>query len=137
MGASSTTSTRQGPVAQDGLQERERLLPADTAGNRGACGPDDRGVQAVHVKGDVDAVREVLLLNESTASVDYRSAELIEDLLLDLGPRLPLVVVSHNMCQARRLANTLYLMRDGEVAGQWSRDTGDESSLDSLLGEAF
>ena len=80
---------------------------------------------------------EVLLLDEPTASVDYRSAELIEDLLLDLGPRLPLVVVSHNMRQARRLANTLYLMRDGEVAGQWSRDTGDESSLDSLLGEAF
>jgi phosphate transport system ATP-binding protein len=80
---------------------------------------------------------EILLLDEPTASVDYRSAEIIEDLLLSLGVRLPLVVVSHSLRQARKLADTLYLVRDGAVAGQWSRHTGDESSLNTLLDETF
>ena len=80
---------------------------------------------------------EILLLDEPTASVDYRSAEIIEDLLLSLGPRLPLVVVSHSLRQARKLASTLYLMRDGAVAGRWRRDDQDQAALDTLLDEAF
>jgi len=54
-----------------------------------------------------------------------------------LSQRLPLVVVSHSLRQARKLANTLYLMRDGAVVGQWSRDGGNEASLDTLLDEPF
>ena len=80
---------------------------------------------------------EILLLDEPTASVDYRSAGIIEDLLLSLGQRLPLVVVSHSLRQARKLADVLYLMRDGAVAGRWRRDSRDEAALDRLLGEAF
>ncbi|MEF2231682.1 MAG: phosphate ABC transporter ATP-binding protein [Pseudodesulfovibrio sp.] len=80
---------------------------------------------------------EVLLLDEPTASADYRSAEIIEDLLLSLRSRLSLVVVSHGLRQARKLADALYLMRDGAVAGQWRRNDQDGAALDALLGEAF
>ncbi len=80
---------------------------------------------------------EILLLDEPTASVDHRSAELIEDLLLSLCPRLTLVVVSHSLRQARKLAHRLVLMRDGDLVGEWSREREDGNSLDTLLDEAF
>ncbi|WP_419785472.1 phosphate ABC transporter ATP-binding protein [Pseudodesulfovibrio sp.] len=80
---------------------------------------------------------EVLLLDEPTASVDHRSAEIIEDLLRSLVPRLTLVVVSHSLRQARKLADRLLLMRDGSLVADWDREQGDEQSLDALLEEAF
>ncbi|MDD3313567.1 phosphate ABC transporter ATP-binding protein [Pseudodesulfovibrio sp.] len=80
---------------------------------------------------------EILLLDEPTASVDHRSAEIIENLLRSLTPRLTLAVVSHSLRQARKLADRLLLMRDGRLVGAWDRETGDEAGLDALLDEAF
>ena len=42
---------------------------------------------------------ELLLLDEPTASVDYRSAEIIENLLQELAKRLTVVMVSHSLSQ--------------------------------------
>jgi phosphate transport system ATP-binding protein len=56
---------------------------------------------------------EILLLDEPTASLDFRAAGRIEELLLSLRERYAQVVVSHSLRQARRLADRLYVFQDG------------------------
>ena len=56
---------------------------------------------------------DVLLLDEPTASLDRRAAEVVEDLLLSLKERYPIVMVSHSLIQARRLADRLAVLRGG------------------------
>lgn len=58
---------------------------------------------------------DLLLLDEPTASVDYAAAGRIEELLAGLRARYTIVVVSHSLSQARRLADRLLVLRDGEL----------------------
>ena len=57
---------------------------------------------------------EILLLDEPTASLDFRSAEQIEDLLFRLKTRCTLIVVSHSLRQAAKLADHVFVLRDGK-----------------------
>lgn len=62
------------------------------------------------------AVRpEVLLCDESTAALDPISAQGIEQLLLSLRGQYTLVIVTHNIAQARRLADYVLFMWLGEL----------------------
>ena len=56
---------------------------------------------------------DILLLDEPTASLDFKAAQAIEELLVDLKSRYTLVVVSHGLSQARRLAEHLFVLHDG------------------------
>lgn len=56
---------------------------------------------------------EVLLLDEPTASLDFKAARQIEELLVELKTRYTLVVVSHSLSQAHRLAEQVFVLRDG------------------------
>jgi phosphate transport system ATP-binding protein len=58
---------------------------------------------------------EILLCDESTASLDPISARGIEDLLRSLKGRYTVVVVTHNLDQARRLADYVVFMWLGEL----------------------
>lgn len=58
---------------------------------------------------------EILLLDEPSASLDFQATDRIEELLLDLKTRYTLIVVSHSLGQARRLADRLFIIRDGEL----------------------
>jgi phosphate transport system ATP-binding protein len=58
---------------------------------------------------------EILLCDESTASLDPIAAQGIESLLLDLRGKYTLVVVTHNIAQARRLADYVMFMWLGEL----------------------
>ena len=60
---------------------------------------------------------DLLLLDEPTASVDRRSSELIENHILSLKNRLPIIVVSHNLAQAARLGDRFVFLREG-AAGE-------------------
>ncbi|MBG0791527.1 MAG: phosphate ABC transporter ATP-binding protein [Desulfovibrionaceae bacterium] len=81
---------------------------------------------------------EILLLDEPTASVDYRSSEHIERLLLRLAPTLPMLVVSHSLGQTRALADRVILIREGSLAGEWRRTSPDaDTAFDELLSSAF
>ncbi|MCG7843804.1 MAG: phosphate ABC transporter ATP-binding protein [Methanomassiliicoccales archaeon] len=63
---------------------------------------------------------EVLLLDEPTASLDPANTRLIEDLALKLKAEgITIVLVSHNMSQARRLADRVLLVRSGETVGTY------------------
>ena len=58
---------------------------------------------------------EILLCDESTASLDPIAAQGIELLLLELRGDYTLVIVTHNIAQARRLADYVMFMWLGEL----------------------
>lgn len=56
---------------------------------------------------------EILLLDEPTSSLDFKAARQIEELLIELKTRYTLVVVSHSLSQAMRLAEHVFVLHDG------------------------
>lgn len=56
---------------------------------------------------------DILLLDEPTASLDFKAAQQIEALLSELKTRYTLVVVSHSLGQAHRLAENVFFLQDG------------------------
>jgi phosphate transport system ATP-binding protein len=62
------------------------------------------------------AVRpDVLLLDEPTSSLDPNATESIEELLRTLTPALTVVIVTHNMAQARRVADQTIFLNQGRM----------------------
>ena len=81
---------------------------------------------------------EILLLDEPTASLDFRAALKVEALLLSLKGRYTIIAVSHSLTQARRLADEALIFRDGSVVQQLSReDLQAPDTLQTLLEELF
>jgi phosphate transport system ATP-binding protein len=58
---------------------------------------------------------EVLLLDEPTSALDPISTELVEGLLRTLAPALTLIVVTHNLGQARRLSHSTMFFYQGAL----------------------
>jgi phosphate transport system ATP-binding protein len=58
---------------------------------------------------------EVLLLDEPTSSLDPISTEWVEALLRQLAPALTLIVVTHNLGQARRVSHNTMFFHDGRL----------------------
>ncbi|HMK63168.1 MAG TPA: phosphate ABC transporter ATP-binding protein, partial [Acidimicrobiales bacterium] len=61
---------------------------------------------------------EVLLLDEPTSSLDPVTTEIVEDLLRQLAPRITIVIVTHNLAQARRVAKTTAFLYNGRLV-EW------------------
>jgi phosphate transport system ATP-binding protein len=58
---------------------------------------------------------EVLLLDEPCSALDPRSTQVIEELLLQLRSELAVVIVTHNLQQAQRVADRVAFMFLGEL----------------------
>lgn len=58
---------------------------------------------------------EVLLLDEPTSSLDPRSTEAVEELVHRLTPGLTVIIVTHNLAQARRLSDHTILFYEGHL----------------------
>ncbi len=60
---------------------------------------------------------EVLFLDEPTASVDQKNAEIIETLILEMrkGGRATVVMTTHDREQAMRLEGSLLTMKEGKI----------------------
>ena len=58
---------------------------------------------------------EVLLLDEPTSSLDPISTEYVEALLRKMAPALTLIVVTHNLGQARRVSHNTMFFYDGKL----------------------
>ncbi len=66
---------------------------------------------------------EVLLLDEPTSALDPIATEYIEALLSKLAPALTLIIVTHNLGQARRVSHdTMFLYEGGLVEHGLTRD---------------
>lgn len=83
---------------------------------------------------------EILLLDEPTASLDYKAARGVEELLLDLATHYTVLLVSHNLNQARRLARQqtrrMFVLHEGgrmEAVAQEALD--DKERLIALMDE--
>jgi phosphate transport system ATP-binding protein len=56
---------------------------------------------------------DVLLLDEPTSSLDPVTTEMVEELLRRLGEQLTIVIVTHNLAQARRVAQSTAFLYNG------------------------
>jgi len=58
---------------------------------------------------------EIILMDEPTSALDPRATQAIEDLILRLKPRHTIIIVTHNVAQARRVTDWLacVCVRDG------------------------
>lgn len=65
----------------------------------------------------------VLLLDEPCSSLDPASTDLIEGLLMRLAEDLSIIIVTHNLFQARRIADETVFMLDGEVVEKAPTET--------------
>ena len=58
---------------------------------------------------------EVLLLDEPTSALDPISTESVESLVRSLTPALTMIVVTHNLGQARRISDVTMFFHDGHL----------------------
>ena len=58
---------------------------------------------------------EILLLDEPCSALDVKSTQTIEELLLKLKEKYTIVIVTHNLFQARRIADRCIFMLNGEL----------------------
>ena len=58
---------------------------------------------------------DVLLLDEPTSALDPISTEYIEAMLRQMAPALTLIVVTHNLAQARRVSHRTMFFYDGQL----------------------
>ena len=58
---------------------------------------------------------EILLLDEPCSALDVKSTQTIEELLLQLKERYTIVIVTHNLFQARRIADDCIFMLNGQL----------------------
>ena len=66
---------------------------------------------------------EILLLDEPCSALDVKSTQIIEELLLKLKERYTIVIVTHNLFQARRIADDCVFMLNGQL---WEQNTTEE-----------
>lgn len=61
---------------------------------------------------------DILLLDEPCSALDVRATQTVEELLLRLKKRYTIVVVTHNLAQARRIADTAMFLYNGHLIEQ-------------------
>ena len=66
---------------------------------------------------------EILLLDEPCSALDVKSTQIIEELLLKLKETYTIVIVTHNLFQARRIADDCIFMLNGEL---WESNSTEE-----------
>ena len=66
---------------------------------------------------------EILLLDEPCSALDVKSTQTIEELLLKLKETYTIVIVTHNLFQARRIADDCIFMLNGEL---WEQNNTEE-----------
>jgi phosphate transport system ATP-binding protein len=65
---------------------------------------------------------DVLLLDEPTSSLDPNATESIEELVRTLVPDISVVIVTHNMAQARRIADDTIFLNQGRMVEHGSTE---------------
>lgn len=58
---------------------------------------------------------DILLLDEPCSSLDVKNTMFIERLLLELKKEITVVIVTHNLSQAKRIADKIIYMKNGKI----------------------
>ena len=58
---------------------------------------------------------KVLLLDEPCSALDVKASAKIEELLKNLKERYTIVIVTHNLAQAKRIADDVAFFQDGRL----------------------
>jgi phosphate transport system ATP-binding protein len=82
---------------------------------------------------------EILLMDEPCSALDPRSTAVIEDLIIQLRSELAIVIVTHNLQQARRIADRVAFMYLGDLvelgeAEQIFSDPREEQTREYIAG---
>lgn len=77
----------------------------------------------------------VILLDEPTSALDPVSTRAIEDLILGLKENFTIIYVTHDIAQARRIADRLIFMCDGEIIEEGPASTLFSCPADSRTAE--
>lgn len=65
---------------------------------------------------------EALLLDEPCSALDVRSSAVIEELLLHLKERYTILIVTHNIAQARRIADRVVFLSGGRLIEEGEKE---------------
>ncbi|NSW87423.1 MAG: phosphate ABC transporter ATP-binding protein, partial [Syntrophobacteraceae bacterium] len=80
----------------------------------------------------------IILLDEPTASLDFRATRNIEELLLELKKQYTILAVSHSLSQTRRLADRVFVLNDGRITHELDRfHLQDRDVFQKLIEEIF
>lgn len=81
---------------------------------------------------------EILLLDEPTASLDFKATLKIEELLKGLRESYSIIAVSHSLTQTFRIADQIIVLKDGKVTSIIDpAEFRDTSSYESIFEEIF
>jgi len=81
---------------------------------------------------------QVLLLDEPTASLDFRAAASIEALLSRLKKRYTILAVSHSLSQTRRIADRVCVLKEGQLVQEMAgHHLEDADAFQQLMDAAF
>ncbi|ABK15984.1 phosphate ABC transporter ATP-binding protein [Syntrophobacter fumaroxidans] len=81
---------------------------------------------------------QILLLDEPTASLDFKATEKIEELLTRLKKRYTILAVSHSLSQTRRLADRVCVLREGRIVRELDHQhLQDLNEFQRLVEDAF
>jgi len=81
---------------------------------------------------------EVILLDEPAASLDFKSARRIEELLMELKKEYTLIVVSHGLGETRRISDKVYILSEGELVKELDKNQiKDEQFFYKVTDELF
>jgi phosphate transport system ATP-binding protein len=58
---------------------------------------------------------QVILMDEPCSSLDPAATRQIEELIVDLKQRYTIIIVTHNLAQANRVADRAIFMLDGAI----------------------
>ncbi|MDE5815945.1 MAG: ATP-binding cassette domain-containing protein, partial [Helicobacter sp.] len=78
---------------------------------------------------------QILLLDEPTSALDLHAQRIIEELFVELARTHTLVMVSHNIDQAMRIADSLGIMHVENGIGKIRDMPKDKDMLESALEE--
>lgn len=76
---------------------------------------------------------KILLLDEPTSALDLYSQNIIEELLIEIAHTHTLIMVSHNIDQALRIADSLAVMQTQKGNSNFLKVPKDKAALETAL----
>lgn len=78
--------------------------------------------QRICIARALTAEPDVLLLDEPCSALDVRSISVIEETLRKLKEKYTIIIVTHNIAQARRLSDRVAFLKDGNLVEEGDAD---------------